>query len=335
MVWTQSVADVGLAALELDVSIDEVVIDRTALDDVMADVVEDGQIRARLEDHAVVGQFERAVFKGRKYVHFRAGLGQTAVGDPAPQDRMHLGHVRTPQHEHVGVLDVVVAAHRLVDAECAHEARDGRGHAMARIGIDVVAAEPGLVKFCGGIAFPHRPLAGSEHPDRTGPVVLEGRLPLFFHDVEGLFPRDRGELAVLVVLAVLHAQHGLGETIRPVHDLGQEVALDAVQSPIDRRIRIALGCDHPTVLHPDEHRAAHAAKSACSLVPTHTGRGISRLLRLRHHRNADAGRCRRGRNRIGLDEFTSIHVHVMPPVIRDLRRYIRRPASRPVHAWSD
>jgi hypothetical protein len=99
-------------------------------------------------------------------------LAQAAVGDARPQDRVHLGHVRAPQHEGVGVLDVVVAAHRLVDAEGAHEAGNRRGHAVAGVGVEVVGAEAGLHQLGGGVAFPDRPLAGAEHGD-----IPAARLP--------------------------------------------------------------------------------------------------------------------------------------------------------------
>ena len=78
---------------------------------------------------------------------------------------MHLGHVRAPQHERVGGFDVVVAAHRLVDAEGAHEADRGGGHAVAGIGIEIVGAEAGLHQLQRGVAFPDRPLSGAEHAD--------------------------------------------------------------------------------------------------------------------------------------------------------------------------
>src|SRR5690606_38680378 len=113
------------------------------------------------------------MLEGRQYVDLAAFPGQATVGDAAPQDGVHLGHVRAPQHDRVGVLDVVVAAHRLVDAEGAHEAGHGRGHAVARVGVEVVGAEPRLHQLGGGVAFPLRPLAGAEHGDRVDAVLLD------------------------------------------------------------------------------------------------------------------------------------------------------------------
>src|SRR3546814_20032545 len=67
---------------------------------------------------------------------------------------LHLRHVRAPQHEGVGRLEIVVAAHRLVDAESADEGDRGRGHAMAGIGIKVVGAQAGTHEFGRRIALP-------------------------------------------------------------------------------------------------------------------------------------------------------------------------------------
>ena len=335
MVAAQAVADVGLTALELDVLGDEVLVHRTGRDDVMADVVQHRQVGLRLEDHRVVGELVGAMLEGRQHVHLTPRMGQTTVGDAAPQDGVHLGHVRAPKHEGVGVLDVVIAAHRLVHAEGAHEACHRRSHAVAGVGVDVVGAETGLVQLGSRIAFPDRPLAGAEHADRARAVLLERGLPLLGHDVEGLVPADRGELAVLVVLAATHAQQRLSQAVLAVHDLGQEVALDAVQATVDRRVGVALRGHHTPVLHTHQHRAAGAAEAAGSLVPAYIGTCRRHALRLRDHGDADTGRSRGSRNRIVLDEFASIHAHFMPPLIRDHHRCIHRRSSGPGPSGQD
>ena len=70
----------------------------------------------------------------------------------------------------VGRLEIVVAAHRLVDAEGAHEAGGSRGHAMARIGIEVVAAEAALEELGSGVAFPKSSIGPEPNmPTAEGP----------------------------------------------------------------------------------------------------------------------------------------------------------------------
>ncbi|MBA7674618.1 hypothetical protein ES703_82838 [subsurface metagenome] len=271
MLRTQAVADVGLAALEHGVSADELLVDAPGLDDVVGDRIEQVEVGLRCEHHADVGQIERAVLEGGEHGDADMRRGEPAVGDPRPQDRVHLRHVGAPQHEGVGGLDVVIAAHRLVDAEGAHHTGDGGSHAVARIGVDVVGAEARLVQFGGGIAFPDRPLAGAEHADAARTALLQGVLELLRHDVERFVPADRRELAVLVVLAARLAQHRLGQPVVAVHDLGEEVALDAVQAAIDLALDIAMGGDHAVIFGGDHDAAAGAAKAAGGLVPLQFG----------------------------------------------------------------
>ena len=158
VVGTQTVADIVGAAGELGVLADEVLVHRAACDDVVGDVVEDQQIGLRFEHQRDIGQVEAAVLEGGQHGDLGVRMAEATISDPAPEDGVHFGHVRAPQHEGVGDLDVVVAAHRLVHAEGTHEAHHRRSHAVARVGVDVVGAETGLHQLVGGVAFPHRPL---------------------------------------------------------------------------------------------------------------------------------------------------------------------------------
>ncbi len=180
---------------------------------------------------------------------------------------MHLRHVRPPQDHAVGIFDVVVVAGRLVGAEDAVERGHGAGHAVAGIGVDVVGAEARLEQLVHGVALLHRPLPGAEAGDAAGAFLGIGLAELPLHLVEGLLPGHRHELALLVELTVLHAHERLGEAVLAVLDLAVEVALDAVQAPVDRRIRIALGGDDLAVLGRHHDAAAGAAEATHRLVP--------------------------------------------------------------------
>jgi len=253
------------------VLVDEVAVDALGPDDVVGDVVEDRQVALRLERQRQVGQLVRAVLEGRQHRHLGGRRAQAPVGDARPQDGVHLRHVRAPQHERVGVFDIVVTAHRLVGAEGAHETHRGRGHAVARVGVEVVGAKARLHQLERGVAFPHGPLARAEHPDRFRPLVLEHPLELLGHHVEGLVPGHGRELAVLGVLAVLHAQQRLRQAIAAVHDLGQEITLDAVQALVDLGVEVAVRGHHLVVLDGHVHAAAGAAESTGRLGPLELG----------------------------------------------------------------
>ena len=198
VVGAQTVADVGVGLGDVDVVFHELFVHRTILDDVVRDVVQDRQVGLRREDHAVVGQLERAVLKGRQYVHFSARLGQAGVGQTRPQDWVHLGHVRTPEHKGVCMLEVVIAAHRFVDTKGPDERSHGRGHAVTCVGVDVVRPQTGLHELGSGIAFPDSPLTRAEHGDGCRAFGLDGLFPLLGHHIKGFVPGHRLKLAVFV-----------------------------------------------------------------------------------------------------------------------------------------
>jgi len=88
------------------------------------------------------------------------------------------------------------------------------------------------------------------------------------HDLEGLLPGNRFELALLVELALaVHAQERARQAVLAVHDLGQEVALDAVEAAVHRRERVALDGHDAVVLGGHHDAAAGAAEAADGLVP--------------------------------------------------------------------
>jgi hypothetical protein len=133
---------------------------------------------------------------------------------------------------------------------------------VPRVGVDVVGPEPGLHQLDGGIAFPDRPLARSEHADAGRTLPGDGLFPFLGHDIKGFVPTDRLKVAVLVINAIGLAQKWRGRSVVAVHDLGQEIALDAVQATVHRRVRVALGGDDAAILDPDQHRTAGAAEPA-------------------------------------------------------------------------
>jgi len=206
MFGPKPIADVGIAPLEVDVFGDEVVVHRVVFDDVVGDVVQDHQIGLRRKDHRDIGQVETAMLECREDGDFHMGVAEPPVGHARPQNRVHFGHVRAPQDESIGMFEIVVTAHRLVDAEGSNETGNGRGHAMARIGIDVVRTKTGLVELGRRITFPNRPLTRAEHANTVGTFLLERGLPFLGHHIEGFVPRDRLEVTVLGVDAIAFAQ---------------------------------------------------------------------------------------------------------------------------------
>ena len=136
------------------------------------------------------------------------------------------------------------------------------------LGSRLLERKPAFISFSAGVALPDRPLARAEHADRGRPLLLQHALELLGHDVEGRVPGDGLELAVLGVLAVLHAQQRRRQPVLAVHDLREEVALDAVEAPVDLGLRVAVRRDDAVVLHRHRHAAAGAAEAARRLATT-------------------------------------------------------------------
>jgi hypothetical protein len=185
-----------------------------------------------------------------------------------------------------------------------YESRHCRGHAVARIGVEVVGAEAGLEQLVHGIAFGDGPLPGTEHRHAGRPFLRVSLAELALHLVEGLFPCHRNELALLVELAVLHAQQRLRQAVLAIEDLAVEVALDTVETLVDGCRRIALGGDDAAVLGSDHDAATGTAEAAYRLVPLpvllHFGSGS-----LGHFGDRKTDRGRGAGGDAGLDEFAT------------------------------
>ena len=93
MLWTQTVADVSVAELEVAVFGDKVLVDSPRADDVVSDVIENGQVGLRLESQRHVRQLVRTVLEGRQHGHLYTRRGQTPISHARPQHRMHFSHV--------------------------------------------------------------------------------------------------------------------------------------------------------------------------------------------------------------------------------------------------
>ena len=267
-----AVADVGGARRKDAVPLDEGLIHGPARHDLAGDVVPDREVGVGREDNLDVGALGGAVREGAEVEHAVLGRAQALVDDPRPQHRMHLGHVRAPEHDRVGELDVVVAAGGLVDAEGLHEGGHRGGHAVPRVGIEIVGAPARLGELHRRVPLLDQVLAGAHDGDAGRPEIMVHALPLVLHHVEGGLPVHRDEVARLVELAVLHAQERAREPVRAVLDLGQRVSLDAEQAAVDRARRIALHRDHAPIGGGDLDAAAHAAEPAHPAVPSPAAR---------------------------------------------------------------
>ena len=96
-----------------------------------------------------------------------AALGPRHL-DALVEDRVAPSRIRADQNHEIGKLQVVVALRHDVGAEGAAVAGDGRGHAQARVGIDVRRADEALGQLVGDIIVLGQQLAGEIESDGVG-----------------------------------------------------------------------------------------------------------------------------------------------------------------------
>ena len=231
------------------------------LNQVVGQAVRDGQVSVVLEEDHLVGRGAGARPE-RAYVDvLDIGIGDLARHHARVQHRMRFGHVRAPGDEHVGVVDVGVAAGRLVGLEDVHEAHDGAGHAQARVRVDVVGKQARLPELRRDIPLGDGLLAGSPI-GQTALVGFPGLAELGSHQVEGLGPRGLAEALVRPLQGVVIADQRLGQTVLTVQDLAEVVSLHAVQAAVGIVLGIAVNADDLAFQRLDDNAAPASAETA-------------------------------------------------------------------------
>ena len=144
---------------------------------------------------------------------------------------------------------------------------------MARVRVELLERRPGLHQLVDRIALEYGPLAGAKHADGRRALLLQDALPTAGpsrrkprspRDPAGTHHPSRRRPSFIRI-------SGVREPIRAVHDLGQEVALDAVEPAVDLRLHVPVGRDNLAVLDADHHAAAGAAEAAWGLGPLELG----------------------------------------------------------------
>ena len=79
--------------------------------------------------------------------------------------------LRADQHDEIGLLEILVAAGHHVRAEGAAVAGDRRGHAEARVGVDVGRADEALHQLVGDVVVLGQQLAGDVEGDAVRAVA--------------------------------------------------------------------------------------------------------------------------------------------------------------------
>ena len=92
----QAVTNVCVTAAEIHVFADKLLVHLVVLDNVVGNIVEYCEIGLWCEHHRHIRQLERAVLEGRQHRHLDMRVAEATIGQPGPQDGVHLRHVGAP-----------------------------------------------------------------------------------------------------------------------------------------------------------------------------------------------------------------------------------------------
>ena len=146
---------------------------------------------------------------------------------------MHFGHIVAPGNKDIGMIDVVIAAHGLVQTETGQKSGYRTGHAETGVGFHIVGADTAFEQLGGCIPVGNRPLPGPVHGDGILSVALDRLFHFLGHQIEGLFDGNLDQLSVF-------ADQGLSYSVFAIKNLNGMIAFYAAQPLVDRTVGIAF-----------------------------------------------------------------------------------------------
>ena len=212
------VADILRTGLELAVVGDERGIVEVVGDQVIGNAVCNRQVGARAENERLVRARGGARDDGAKVIVAHVTAVELAGCQARVEHRMCLCHVGAPGHEHVGMVDVIVAACRLVGLEHVHEGDHRACHAQACVRVDVVGTQACFPELGGQIAFGNGLLAGTPECE-AGFVRFPGFAQFRRHKVQRLFPGRFAQAVGRAFRGGVVADERFGQTVFPVENL--------------------------------------------------------------------------------------------------------------------
>ena len=161
-------------------------------------------------EHAVIGEMDQqpaeqrrigARLQPQEQIVVADGIGPARIDHDHPraalllvgehalvQHRMAPGRVGADQHQKIRLVEIFIAARHRVGAEGAAVARNGRGHAEPRIGVDIGAADKALHQLVGDVVILRQQLAGEIERDRARAVARDDVLEAVRDMVERVAP---------------------------------------------------------------------------------------------------------------------------------------------------
>jgi hypothetical protein len=193
----------------------------------------------------------------------RAALA-LAAQDARCEQRVVVGHVRTPQEHDVGLLEVVVAARRSVATERQLVARHGARHAQRGVAVVVGQAHAEAHELAERVELLGHELPRRQHRDRAGAVLGDDAAEAGHHLVDGVLPR--GHVAV---------DRGPEQAPVGVDHLVLAQALRAQPPAVHRMLGVTQHRHRAPVAHAEQHAAPDRAVAARGAHPVVRGAALA------------------------------------------------------------
>ena len=219
--------------------------------------VVEGDVGAGQEGEVEVGGFGGVGAAGvdDHQLHVRVGL--PGVFDAAKGDRVREGGVAAGDEKGFGVGDVLVAAGRRVGAQAELVAGHRAGHAQARVGVEVVAADEAFHQLVEDVVILGEELAGAVDRDGVRAVLLDDCGESFGGGIERRVPAHA--LAGLVAAGAQFWVKGAGGLGFGGGRKVQGGALGAKTAEVGGVIGVALYAGDAACFMFDHNTAANAA----------------------------------------------------------------------------
>ncbi len=181
---------------------------------------------------------------------------------------MHFGHVVAPGDEDVGIIDVFIASHGLIESETGHEPGYRACHTESGICFDIIGTQTAFEELGGNIAVWYGPLSRAVDGHGIFAVCGDGFLNFLRDEIKGLMHGNFDHLTI-------SAYFGRGQPVFAIEGLNGMVSLHTAQPFIDAAVRVTLYGYGSAVGNTYQNPAPCTAETAWRLFPgKNSGRSL-------------------------------------------------------------
>ena len=180
---------------------------------------------------------------------------------------MHFSHIVTPGDKDIGLFDIFIAPHGLIQTKGCHTPGNGTGHTETCIGFNIVGPDTALEQFGGHIPVCYGPLSGAIHGHGILSIVLDSFQHFCRYQIKSFRHWNFDHFPIFT-------NKGFLNPILAVENLDGVIALDTTQPLIDRTVGIPFYRHGSITGNTHKKTAASTTKPARCFLPRNTSRSL-------------------------------------------------------------